>query len=67
LNYVRIYDRWGGLVYSADHQQINDHTQGWDGFFNGQPMPGGVFMYQIEVQCAEGEVFPLTGTVTLIR
>jgi gliding motility-associated-like protein len=67
LNYVRIYDRWGGLVYSADHQPINDNTQGWDGFFNGQPMPSGVFMYQIEVQCAEGEVFPLTGTVTLIR
>ncbi|MFM2224538.1 MAG: hypothetical protein RJA07_740 [Bacteroidota bacterium] len=67
LNYIRIYDRWGGLVYSAQNQPINDSSVGWDGFFNGSPMPAGVFMYQLEVQCAEGEVFPLTGTMTLIR
>ncbi|MFM2048214.1 MAG: hypothetical protein RI955_762 [Bacteroidota bacterium] len=67
LNYIRIYDRWGGLVYSAQNQPINDSSVGWDGFFNGSPMPAGVFMYQMEVQCAEGEVFPLTGTMTLIR
>jgi gliding motility-associated-like protein len=67
LNYLRIYDRWGSLVYSVESSPINNPTSGWDGNFNGSPMPSGVFMYQMEVQCAEGEVFPLTGTMTLIR
>jgi gliding motility-associated-like protein len=67
LNYLRIYDRWGGLVYSVENSPINNAAVGWDGTFNGTAMPSGVFMYQTEVQCAEGEVFPMTGTFTLIR
>jgi gliding motility-associated-like protein len=67
LNYLRIYDRWGGLVYSVENSPINNPSVGWDGTFNGAAMPSGVFMYQTEVQCAEGEVFPMTGTFTLIR
>ncbi len=68
INYFRIYDRWGGIVYSAEHIQINDPSVGWDGTStNGKPLSSDVFMYQMQVQCSEGTVFPLTGTFTLIR
>ena len=34
---LRIYDRWGNLVFEAD-----DIEDGWDGTFNGEPMNSGV-------------------------
>ncbi len=67
LVYLKIYDRWGGMVFNAEHIGINSPSLGWDGNFNGKPMSSDVFMYQLEVQCANGNTFPITGTVTLIR
>ncbi len=67
LNYMRIYDRWGGIVFNAEHVPIGLPEFGWDGTSNGKVMSSDVFMYQIQVQCADGNVFNLTGTITLIR
>jgi gliding motility-associated-like protein len=55
---LRIYDRWGNLVFEADN--IED---GWDGTFNGKPMNSGVFVYYI---LSAGEVVS-KGNVTLLR
>ena len=67
VNYLRIYNRWGGIVYQVQNVPVNDYNSGWDGTFNGNPMSSDIYMYQLEVQCSSGAVFPLTGTLTLIR
>lgn len=62
LNYFRIYDRWGVLVY--DGKDIND---GWDGTYKGKPQPFGVYVYVIEAVTSTGQKFTKQGNVTLIR
>ena len=59
FNYeMRIYDRWGNLVFSSDDMEV-----GWDGTFNGTPMNSAVFVYYI---LSGGEVLE-KGNVTLLR
>jgi gliding motility-associated-like protein len=67
INYLRIYNRWGNLVFSNEHFQINQKDLGWDGRFGGHELSSDVFMYQMQVECANGNVFPISGNVTLIR
>lgn len=58
-----IYNRWGSLVYESTN--AND---GWDGSFNGQAQPFGVYVYYIEVENkATGERKVLSGNVTLVK
>jgi gliding motility-associated-like protein len=40
--YIRIYDRWGELVFES-----NDQNKGWDGTFRNKLMLAGVFVYVI--------------------
>jgi len=62
LNYFRIFDRWGNKVYES-----NNIEAGWDGKFNGQPQPFGVYVYDVEAVTSTGEIFHREGNVTLIR
>ena len=62
LNYFRIYNRWGNLVYKS-----SDIDAGWDGTYHGVPQPFGVFVYQLEAITSAGKVFKMHGNVTLIR
>ena len=62
LNYFRIYNRWGNLVYES-----NNIDAGWDGTYNGQPQPFDVYVYEVEATTSTGKIFHKTGNVTLIR
>ncbi|MES2704131.1 MAG: LamG-like jellyroll fold domain-containing protein [Bacteroidota bacterium] len=63
LNYFRIYDRWGNLLYKSNN--IND---GWDGTSeSGKPAPFGVYVYEVEAVTDAGKVFHKQGNVTLLR
>jgi gliding motility-associated-like protein len=62
LNYFRIYNRWGNLVYES-----TDINEGWDGTYNGQPQLFDVYVYEVEAVTSNGTVFRKSGNVTLIR
>lgn len=62
LNYYRIYNRWGNLVY--DGADIED---GWDGTYKGVPQDLGVYVYTVEAITLTGERVSKQGNVTLIR
>ena len=62
LNYFRVYNRWGNLVYSS-----TDITEGWDGTYKGTPQPFDVYVYEIEATTSTKTVFKKTGNVTLVR
>lgn len=57
-----IFNRWGNKVYSS-----TDINGGWDGTFNGQPQPAGVYIYVIEGATEKGSTIYKQGNVTLIR
>jgi len=61
-----IYNRWGQLLFETDNIQT-----GWDGTFNGENCPMGVYTYVIFFKKPEGKTMaeksPYRGLVTLIR
>lgn len=62
LDNFQIFNRWGNKVF-----ETTDINAGWDGTFNGQPQPKGVYVYQIEATLNNGKKVTLQGNVTLIR
>ncbi len=62
FKYLRIYDRWGNLVF-----QTIDHRQGWDGSFQGKRMPTGTFTWSVSASTADGKAINRHGTLQLIR
>ena len=64
---MQIFNRWGLVVFERTNLSINDETAGWNGTYKGQPASQDVYVYHLEVLCANGEKFLYKGDVTLIR
>ena len=63
INYFKIFDRWGKEVFSTTDPQGK-----WDGNVNGNPAPLGVYVWEVDANCANTqERFRRSGNVTLIR
>lgn len=66
LKTFAIYNRWGEKVFETDNID-----EGWDGSYNGQPQPYGVYVYMLEATVFDatnqGIVVKKQGNVTLIR
>jgi len=63
----RVFDRWGELIFEATDFSVNDPDIGWDGFYKGQPMNSGVFLWYLEVEYLDGAQDVFKGQTTLIR
>ncbi|MDB4920895.1 gliding motility-associated C-terminal domain-containing protein [Mucilaginibacter sp.] len=57
-----IYNRWGALIFKS--QSI---FNGWDGTFNGKPVPFGVFYWVASYITIDGKDVAQSGYVTLIK
>ncbi len=62
LNYFRVYNRWGRLMYSTTEQY-----RGWDGRFNGKAQDPATFVWMAEGLNYKGEVRRKKGYAVLIR
>ena len=62
ITLLRIYNRWGELVY-----ETRDIDIPWDGTHRGVPLNPAVFVYYLEGYCLDNEPFAQEGNVTLIR
>jgi len=60
--HMQIYNRWGSLIY-----ETNNINPGWDGTFNGDSCPDGVYFYIIDAIGFSKKTYHLHGTVTLLR
>ena len=67
INSLRIFDRWGELIFEAENLIPNQELSGWDGRFRGEPMNNGVFVYVAEVVFRDGFQQLYTGDITLVR
>ncbi len=63
---MKVFDRWGGLVYLAEHFP-GDGSQGWDGSFKGRQLNSGIFTFSIELEYLNGEHERRMGDVQLMR
>jgi len=64
---LRVFNRWGQVVFERKNFPANDATMGWDGKINGRPAPVDAYVYIAEVICNNAQVVALHGDVTLIR
>jgi len=62
LKSFRIYNRWGTKVF-----ETTDINKGWNGQFNGELQPMGVYIYTVEATTNKGNSFVKQGNVTLVR
>lgn len=64
---LKIFDRWGGLVFQAANILPNDETAGWNGALNNGLLPPDVYVYVAEIVFKNGETVVKKGDVTLVR
>lgn len=67
INSLRVYDRWGNLVYEGFGLPINDFSVGWDGRFKGELVNPAVFTWIVEVEFIDDVIEFVTGDVTVYR
>lgn len=63
LDYFRVFDRWGKLVYES--KNLND---GWDGKTgSGKDSDEATYVYTVKGVCSNGSTIEKSGNVTLLR
>ncbi|MEO7175992.1 MAG: gliding motility-associated C-terminal domain-containing protein [Saprospiraceae bacterium] len=67
ISLMRIFNRWGDLVFEDSHFPANSEAHGWDGSFRGKMMNTGVYVYYIKLLMIDGKTVPLKGDLTLKR
>jgi gliding motility-associated-like protein len=64
---LKVYNRWGGLVYEANGMKPGAFQQGWDGRIKGKTAPQGVYVYHARITFDDGNTRDVQGAVTLLR
>ena len=64
---MKIYNRWGEVVYSNQNFQGSDEKQGWSGMYHGEISTAGVYPYKISVAMKSGKELQYNGVVHLLR
>ncbi len=64
---MRIFNRWGEMVFQKADLTPNDPLSGWDGKYNGKLLTSDVYTYLIEIVCENSEVLTFKGNITLIQ
>ncbi len=67
INYLRIFNRWGALVYESREAEPNDSREGWNGQFKGKAVATGVYIVMAQVEFIDGEVLIYEGDVSVLR
>ena len=64
---LKVFDRWGGIVFSKNNLRPNVVEDGWDGRAKGKLSHVGVYIYVAEMQRVDGEIEFISGEVALVR
>jgi gliding motility-associated-like protein len=64
---MRIFNRWGELIYEKKNFNANDIASGWDGAQKGKPAAIDTYMYMIDLICENSIIITYKGDITLIR
>ena len=67
IHSLRIFNRWGELVFERKDFPANDPSMGWDGTHRGKKANPDVYVYTVEWVCENSTIIPSRGNVALIR
>lgn len=65
--FLRIFDRWGNLLFEGNDFFTNDRIKGWDGKYTGKALNPGVFVYMARVKYLDGVEMMFSGDVTVVK
>lgn len=63
---LRIFNRWGEVVYERRDFPVNDASFGWNGVYKNRPPQADVYVYQAELFCDNGELIRINGNIALV-
>ena len=64
---LRIFSRWGEIMYEKNAFMPNDASAGWNGTHNGRELTPDVYVYTIEIVCDNNNTLTFKGNVALIQ
>jgi len=64
---LRIYDRWGNLIFQQLNLPLNDLDTGWNGMIGSDLATPGIYAYVAEVEFLNGDIDFYKGSLTLVR
>ena len=67
IDYIKIYDNWGGLLFDEVNLTPGDASKGWRGLVDGQNAEMGVYIVEAMVSLVDGSQVVYVGDLTLIR
>ena len=67
IKQLRIFNRWGALVFEGNDIALGDESQGWDGTFKGKEMNNAVFAFYALIEFIDDEVILYEGDVTILK
>lgn len=62
-----VVNKWGQTAFLKENIPVNLESEGWDGTFNGEPLPADNYAYHLVVECVDGNELKYDGVVKLIR
>lgn len=67
VRYLRVFDRWGSLVFERKDFDPNVDKLGWSGEIGQKNASTAVYVYDCELEMASGVIYRPSGNVTVIR
>ncbi len=67
VKHLRVFNRWGDMVFEKENFPPNVEEQGWDGRQNGEDLNPEVFIFTAEVEFINGSTQLFSGDVTLLK
>lgn len=67
IPWIRVYDRWGGLLWEAESFEPNQLLNGWDGTYNGKNCDAGPYVWVLLARFEDGLEQIYKGEITLVR
>jgi gliding motility-associated-like protein len=64
---LRVFNRWGEIVFEKSNLYANDVSSGWNGTYKGTKLTPDVFVYTMDVICDNNTVLTFKGNVSLLR
>lgn len=67
IKVLRIFNRWGEVVFERTNFAPNDASAGWDGTFKGRKLNSDVYVYTAELVCDNNTSMVVNGNIALLR
>jgi gliding motility-associated-like protein len=64
---MQVFDRWGNKMAEYRNLPGNQTQTGWDGYFNGQVVMPGVYVYWARLLLEDGTRIQKQGEITVVR